>query len=108
MKEAISAVKCVCRIVLADRNVTLGASLNRLSEAGVSIHGAFRSGISALYGWTSSDAGIRHARVDNSEIGFDEAKMMIVLCSAFVNFLLTKAEKAGIDLMTNFSEIRET
>lgn len=107
VKEAISAVECICRIILADRNVTLGAALNRLEDAGVSIHGAFKSGISALYGWTSADAGIRHARVDESEISFYEAKMMIVLCSAFVNFLKTKAEKSGIDLQANYEAIRE-
>ena len=107
VKEAISAVECICRIILADRNVTLGTALNRLEDGGVPIHRAFRNGISALYGWTSSDAGIRHARVDESEIGFDEAKMMILLCSAFVNFLKTKAEKSGIDLQANYEAIRE-
>jgi len=106
VKEAISAVECVCMIILANKTVTLGKALKKLEDAGISIHGAFKRGLSNIYGWTSSDAGIRHARVDDSEIGSDEAKFMIVLCSAFINFLITKAEKVGIDLMVNYKAIR--
>ena len=34
--------------------------------------------------------------LEEREIGFDEAKYMIVACSAFVNFLISKASAAGL------------
>ena len=40
---------------------------------------------------------IRHALLEASvPVGFDEAKFMIVACSAFVHFLVTKADTAGL------------
>lgn len=107
VKESVSAVEGICKIILSEKNITLGAALKSLENSGISIHGAFKRGLSNIYGWTSSDAGIRHARIDDSDIGSDEAKFMIVLCSAFINFLITKAERAGIDLMANYNAIKE-
>jgi hypothetical protein len=49
-----------------------------------------------LYGYTSDDSGIRHAILDQPTVGFDEAKFMIVSCSAFVNYLIAKAGAVGL------------
>jgi hypothetical protein len=35
---------------------------------------------------------------DVKEICFEDAKYMLVACSAFVNYLIVKADKAGIVL----------
>jgi len=106
VKESISAVEGICRIIVSDKTITLGQALRRLENSGISIHSALKSGLSSIYGWTSSDGGARHAKMDDSDIGFDEAKFMIVLCSAFVNFLILKAEKADIDLMANYNALK--
>jgi len=45
---------------------------------------------------TSDADGIRHALLDESKLGYDEAKFMLVSCSAFVNYLLSKTSEAGI------------
>jgi hypothetical protein len=55
-----------------------------------------RQGFLSLYGYTSDEDGIRHAILDESTVGFDEAKFMLVSCSAFVYFLIGKAEAAGL------------
>ncbi len=39
-----------------------------------------------LYGYSSDEDGIRHAILEEKEIGFDEAKFMLVACSGFVNY----------------------
>jgi len=53
----------------------------------------------SLYGYTSSAEGIRHALLDDkSTLSFEDAKFMLVSCSAFVNYLISKTEKAGIKL----------
>lgn len=40
--------------------------------------------------------GIRHAILEEPNVGFHEAKFMLVACSAFVNFLISKAEAASL------------
>ena len=50
-----------------------------------------------LYGYTSDADGIRHALLDESDLDFEDAKFMLVSCSAFTNYLKGKAIKAGID-----------
>jgi hypothetical protein len=60
----------------------------------VKVPPAFLDIFDRLYGWTSSSSGIRHALPPDEEIdiGFDEAKFMLVICSAFVNYLTVKAK----------------
>jgi len=106
IKESISAVECICKIIIGDRNTTLGQALRRLEEAGVELHPALRDGFSKLYGWTGANEGIRHAMMDMSTVDQDDARYMLVTCSAFVNYLLAEANKAGIDLQANWEAIR--
>jgi hypothetical protein len=49
-----------------------------------------------LYGYTSDADGIRHALMDESDLASEDAKFMLVLCSAFVNYLLAKAARANV------------
>jgi len=98
IKEAISAVEAMCKIITDDEKATLGQALDVIGER-IEIHPAMRRAFSNLYGWTSSDDGIRHALLDKEvTVDFEEAKFMLVACSAFVNYLLDKTRKAGIHL----------
>ena len=55
------------------------------------IHPAFEQALLKLYGYTSDAKGIRHALSENDDkIFYSEAKFMLVSCSAFINFLMTK------------------
>lgn len=87
---SISAVEAQCSLLLNSRNVTLGAALKELESRGVKMHPALKGGLSKLYGYTSDADGIRHASISASEVDQDLAKFMLVSCSAFVNYLLTK------------------
>ena len=53
---------------------------------------------SSLYGYTSSAEGIRHALLEETTLGFEDAKFMLVSCSAFINYLISKSSKAGLQL----------
>jgi len=44
----------------------------------------------------SDENGIRHAILEELNIGFDEAKFMLITCSALVNFIISKAAKNGL------------
>ena len=52
-----------------------------------------------MYGYTNDAGGIRHSLMDGKLVpDFNDAKYMLVLCSAFINYLTSKSAKAGINL----------
>jgi hypothetical protein len=99
IKESISAVETISRLISGHRKATLGDALKKLdAQQKVQIHPALRNAFSGLYGFASDASGIRHALMDESDLDIEDATFMLVACSAFVNYLVQKAEKAGIDL----------
>lgn len=96
MKESISAVESICCLVTGEK-APLGQALKVLGGK-ITLHGALKKAFSNLYGYSSDESGIRHSLFQESNLGFDEAKFMLVSCSAFVNYLISKSEKAGIKL----------
>lgn len=92
IKESISAVEAMCCIItgLTGGQATLGAALKKLKDHGVHIHGAMESAFSSLYGYTSNENGIRHGGIDFRNAPAEDAKYMLVSCSAFVNYLIEK------------------
>jgi len=95
IKESISAVESLCIIISKDPKASLGKALKLIEDA-VGLHPALKSGFSSIYGYTSDEGGIRHAMIDDNPCDFDDAKYMLVSCSAFVNYLIMKANKAGL------------
>jgi len=94
VKESISAVEAVCRTIANDKKATLGKALD-IVEKKTGLHGALRRGFDSLYGFASSAEGIRHALLDEKiSLSFEDAKFMLVSCSAFVNYLVSKTSKA--------------
>lgn len=93
IKEAISAVESLCIIITGDQNTTLGKALV-IIEKKFKIHNALKSAFSSLYGYTSDAGGIRHSLLeDDIDVSMEDAKFMLVSCSAFINYLKTKVEK---------------
>ena len=89
VKESISAVEALCKSITGDNKSTLGDLLKRI-EKDYGMHKAFKEALSKLYGYTSDEGGIRHAMLEESKISYSDAKFMLVLCSAFVNYILGK------------------
>jgi|ERR1035438_1893721 hypothetical protein len=96
IKEAISAVEAMCRIITGDEKATLGQALKRLEDKGIPLHRALKNSFSNLYGYTNDADGIRHALLEESTLDFEDAEFMLVSCSAFVNYLAAKAAKSGV------------
>ena len=91
IKESISAVEAMCEILtgIKGKDASLGKMLKKLEENGIVIHPSLRSAFSALYGYTSDAKGIRHAGdIKGSPSTFEEAKYMLISCSAFINYLI--------------------
>jgi hypothetical protein len=55
------------------------------------MHPALRKSLSALYGYTSDEQGIRHAMLDEPKLTAADAKFLLVACSAFINYMKEKA-----------------
>ena len=98
VKESISAVESVCKVLANDPKAELGQALKSLIANGLNIHGSLKSAILALYGYASDEGGIRHAeRETESTVTFEEAKFMMVTCSAIVNYLVAEYGKHGTE-----------
>jgi len=88
IKESISAVESVAKIITSDNKATLGKALSTI-EKKYEIHPAMKSAFSSIYGYTSDSNGIRHAlSIEDKAVNFAEAKFMLVSCSAFINYLI--------------------
>jgi hypothetical protein len=97
IKESISAVEAICTTIVGKPHATLGEALARI-ETKVVVHAAQKEAFQRLYGYTSDAAGIRHALSGETTVTADDAKFMLVTCSAFIEFLVSKADEAGIVL----------
>jgi hypothetical protein len=97
IKESISAVEAICRLVAQSPKGTLGEALKALAPK-VPLHPALSGAFEKLYGYTSDASGIRHALLDESNLEQEDALFMLVSCSAFINYLTAKCARAGINL----------
>ena len=97
VKESISAVEAICKLITKDKKATLGQALKKIEEK-ICLHPALKDAFRSLYGYTSEADGIRHALLDEPNLSFEDAKFMLVSCSAFINYLINKASKAGIKI----------
>ncbi|WP_083325717.1 AbiJ-NTD4 domain-containing protein [Hymenobacter coccineus] len=97
IKESISAVESVTKKISDNKNDTLGGALDKI-KGKTKIHPSLERGFKQIYGYTSDSDGIRHALADEPNCDFEDAKFMLVSCSAFINYLISKANKAGITL----------
>ena len=92
IKESISAVEALTKRVTESDSGTLGKLLSEL-ESKKGLHPALKGAFSKLYGYTSDANGIRHALTEDSNVSFEEAKFMLVACSAFINYVTSMLEK---------------
>jgi hypothetical protein len=97
IKESIRAVEAICRLIAGSHSDTLGAAVKKIA-AKTPLHSAFEQALLKLYGFTSDEGGIRHALMEEPSLQYADAKFMLVLCSAFANFLLARCAEAGIKL----------
>lgn len=93
IKEAISSVESTAKIIAGGKSGdTLGDALKHLKK-NEDLHPALEKAFMTLYGYTSDAHGIRHAMMESSMCDFEDAKFMLIACSAFVHFLISKSSK---------------
>ena len=91
IKESISAVESICKIVTKNDKASLGQAL-KIIEDKYGLHEALKKSLSQLYGYTSDADGIRHAMLEESNLSYIDAKFMLVACTNFINYLIEKTK----------------
>ncbi|MEG9429947.1 MAG: hypothetical protein VZQ61_03370 [Christensenellaceae bacterium] len=93
IKESISAVESICKIIVGKDKAQLGEAL-KILESKNGLKGQLKSGFEKLYNYTNDKGGIRHAEgLFESNVSFEEAKFMLVSCCAFINYLISEYGK---------------
>lgn len=88
IKESISAIEALLRVITRKDKATLNDALLELEKKG-KIHSQLKLSYSALYNYSSDKGGVRHANKENdTESTFSEAKYILVISSAFINLML--------------------
>ena len=88
IKESISAVESIAKEITGKEK-----SLTALTQ-GLNLPPAFKTGLDALYNWTSKDGGIRHAATGESlPQNQKTALFMLIICSAFVHYIIAENPK---------------
>ena len=86
IKESISAVESMAKIVSREPKATLGDALKVIEKNGL-LHKSLKQGFLSLYGYTSAADGIRHAIMEKSELSSADARYFLLSCTSFVNYL---------------------
>lgn len=92
IKESISAVEAMCCII-SGKNQTLNKAIADIKNNGVHIHPCMENAFKQLYSYTCDEKGIRHAGIDFVSAPAEDAKYMLISCSAFINYLIEKKSK---------------
>lgn len=97
IKEAISSVEALMRFHTGEN--TFGPAYTKIKSE-ITIHPQMQNFIQKVYDYTNQEnTGIRHSKVvaDTTYLpSADEAKLMLVLCSAIVNYFNSKFSKVVV------------
>jgi hypothetical protein len=98
IKESISAVEAMCQLITGNKKATLEEALKKLDTKLPTVHPALRDAFRKIYAYAGDAEGIRHALTDEPNLDIEDARFMLIICSAFINYLHVKVDKAGIML----------
>jgi len=86
IKESISGVESAAKHIRGSSKGDLNDALKIISKR-YNLHPALKSAFEKLYAYTSDADGIRHAMMERPNLTSSDARFMLVICSAFVNYL---------------------
>ena len=89
IKESISAVEAMARIVSENPKATLADALKAIERRGT-LHSALKDGFLKIYGYTSDEGGIRHAMLEEPNLSTADARYFLLSCTSFVNYLKSR------------------
>jgi hypothetical protein len=86
VKEAVSAVEGVARIVLNDHSLTLSRALQRLRRD-KDVHPTLLQLLEKLYGYRSDAQGVGHALTGEKEVRLEEAEFVLSVSASAIVYL---------------------
>lgn len=90
IKESVSAVEATYRRLTGEKHKDIGGAIAAMESKGMQLPKSLKAGFSKIYGWASGESGVRHALMeDDRTVTEAEARLMLVMCSAYVNYLLS-------------------
>lgn len=95
IKESSSAIESIIKLITGDDKSKLQVQKHKIGEK-IEINKIFINIILEIYGYASDVA--RHGKAKEAIVGLEDAVVILVSCSAFINYLKLKASKAGIEL----------
>ena len=99
VRESIHAVESVARRLDNNARKSLAPALLSLSKKGLVMHGAFKSGIERLYGYTNDEDGIRHSLSEvEANVDVADAVFMFGACASFAAYLVEKARGVRLQI----------
>ena len=90
IKESVSALESLVREMTGKK--TLGEGLKQLGKDGA-IPSLLKESADKIYAYSCDEAGIRHGGIGSSDAAFPEARLALVVCSAWINSLKPKRLK---------------
>lgn len=96
IKEAITAVESLVKIIIGDNDTTLGVAINKLKNNGIVLHKDLIEGLKKIYHYTCDEHGKRHGGSDYVESANEDARFMLVFCSSVINFLIAKNNRIKV------------
>lgn len=94
VKESISAIEAACKVILGNDSVDLNGAIKKLKDKGIKLHPALSQAIEKLYAYAGDKGGVRHSEKSvESNLSFEEAKLILVTSCALVNFLIAEYGK---------------
>lgn len=98
MQESISAVESIAKAMCNQDGGDLSKALNKLTKT-IKLHRRLCDGFIAIYNYTSDADGIRHGlKREDEPCYLEDARYMLISCSAFVNYLIFKCKEAGLSI----------
>ena len=94
IKESISAVEAALKNLTGDATATLGEGLKLFAKKYQLDQSLYRV-IEQIYAFTNAPSGMRHAKAKEApDVTIDQARLMVVVCSAFSNHLIALTASA--------------
>jgi hypothetical protein len=90
IKESISAVESMAKIITGNSKATLGGALKEIEKSG-RMHPVLKEAFQKLYGYTSDEDGIRHAMLAEPKLTAADAKYFLMSCTSFVNYMKSQS-----------------
>jgi len=96
IRESIAAVEAALRHLNGNPSATLSEGLAVFEGKHGPLHPSLRQGLATLYAYTADEGGVRHALIEErGGVTGDDARFMLVTCSAFTNYLVTLSANTG-------------